>query len=358
MNDLINLFKTLAHIDSPSGEESDVATYILDFLRGMGLEPELDAHGMVYCRVGSGENPVLFCAHMDTVEPGRGIEVIEEDGVLHSAGSTIMGGDNKISLATILFTVKKLLDSGVSPNIELLFSVREETDSGIRLFDVSRLESKTGFVFDGGKGSLEWVVTKASTIEDFVLTLTGKSSHASRPEDGTNVLEVFCRLGNELTLGRIDPQSTFNIGKITGGDATNTVPSKLVLEGDLRSSSIDGYKRIKDQIVSIITELGNAHRVGVKFRWIPYTFGYELSQESPAYTRLQAIYSSLGITLAPTATTSGSDAGFLNASGIETFCLGDGVVGTHTVEEHIERARLQKLAEIVEHVMVKFHAEM
>lgn len=354
MNNLVELFKTLVQIDSPSGEEQEVAEFVLAYLQNLGLHPELDEYGMVYCRIGTDENPKLFCAHMDTVEPGRGIEVIEKDRYLQSNGQTILGGDNKASLCAILYSVKELVENNEDLNIELLFSVREETDSGIQKFDVTKIESKVGFVFDAGNGDLGWVTTSAPTLHDLVIEIHGKSSHASRPEDGINALEILMDMKEDLKLGRLDEFTTFNLGLISGGDATNTVPSMIQLSGDLRSTDLERFKTHTEQIQIICDKYSKKWNTQINILWKPYAFGYNIDTESKLYTNLERHYRSLNLELKPNPTTSASDAGFLNHSGITTFCLGDGVENIHQTTERIKKDTLLDLQKIVQSLMKKF----
>lgn len=352
--DLTTLFIKLAQIDSVSGSEQEISDFVMQFLKDLKLNPIQDKNNMIYCRVGSGTNPVLFCAHMDTVEPGRGVKVIQKNGYLKSDGPTILGADNKISLATILFCVQKLIKAEKIPNIELLFSVREETDSGISEFNVSQLKSKVGFVFDAGNGDLSWLTSSAPTLEDFIIEITGKSTHASHPEDGINALEVLTTALSELKIGRLDSDTTFNIGLISGGDATNTVPEKIILKGDLRSNNPISYKNYKKAIIEKFEEVAKSFRAEVKLTWIPYSIGYVQNLESEAYKNICEIYWNFGVKINPRPTTSGSDASFLNNSGIETFCLGSPDENAHTIHERVDVKTLAKFQKIVEKLMNDF----
>lgn len=354
MESITELFTTLVKIDSPSGEEQSVAEFVLRYLQNLGLHPEQDEHGMIYCRIGNDENPKLFCAHMDTVEPGRGIEVIKKDGYLRSNGQTILGGDNKASLAAILYSVKELVEHNDSINIELLFSVREETDSGIQQFDANKLESNVGFVFDAGNGDLGWITTSAPTLHDVTIEIHGKSSHASRPEEGINTLEILMDMKEDLKLGRLDEFTTFNLGLISGGDATNTVPSMIRLSGDLRSTDSERFEVHKNHIKTLCDTYSKKWNTQINVIWKPYAFGYSINTESELYKNVEQTYKSMDIELHPQPTTSASDAGFLNYSGITTFCLGDGVEDIHQTSERIKVSTLSSLQEIVKKLMKDF----
>ncbi len=348
---LINLFKELISIDSVSGEEQDISDYVMKFLKKLDLEPIRDKYNMIYCRIGDQPNPSLFCAHMDTVEPGRGIEVIEKDGLLISNGKTILGGDNKVALAAMLYSLKELLHSEKEPNIELLISVREETNSGIQQFDTNKIESKVGFVFDLAD-NLEEVVTSAPSIQDFEITIKGKASHASRPEKGINVLDVLNNA--KIRLGRIDPDTTFNIGKISGGDATNTVPSNLSLKGDIRSTDHKKLIDYRNQVEKALNTAASSLGAEVTFDWKPYCYAYKLAPENENYLSLLDFYRGMSYNLQGISTTGGSDAGFLNYKGIETFCMGYGVENIHTIDERIQISKFQKLEQIISQLMLNF----
>jgi tripeptide aminopeptidase len=354
MKTLTELFTHFAEIDSVSGEEKLISDTIMNFLEGLGLNPIQDEHNMIYCRIGNKPNPSLYCAHMDTVEPGRGIKIIEGDGFLISEGNTIIGGDNKASMTVILYSVQKLILENKNPNIELLLSVREETDSGIQQFNYKKLESKVGFVFDGGHGNLGWLTKQAPTIEDFKIEIKGKSSHASSPEDGINALQVLLNSKDKLKLGRPDEFTTLNIGLINGGFATNTVPENLRIEGDLRSTKRENFAKAKTEFIEALESSAKAFGAEVVFHWIPYCIGYEMNLDNDNFRKIQSIYKSLNIEIEADNVKGGSDAGFLNSIGIETYCLGDAVIDPHSTNEKIEISKFIKLQEIVENLMSNF----
>jgi tripeptide aminopeptidase len=348
MDTLVKTFKNLAEIDSVSGEEATISSYIVEKLKSLGLKPLIDSEHNILVRVGNKSNPTLFCAHMDTVEPGRGIRVLEENGILKSNGSTIIGGDNKASVALILFTLEKLLNESKDLNIEILFTVKEETDSGVSRFDYKKLTSKVGFVFDGGNGDLGWFAKSAPTIQDFKIKFVGKSAHASLPEEGVNVLSLLMSMNNKLKLGRPDEFTTLNIGIIRAGIATNSVPGELIIEGDLRSSKTENFEKNKKEFEEILLNAAKEFNAKVEINWIPYAYGYEMNLNSPIYKKVVDIYSNFGIEIKPTDVKGGSDAAFLNYVGIETFCLGDSVTDVHTVNEQIEIPKFTELQKVVE----------
>lgn len=347
---LVQLFSQLVAIDSPSGEEKAISNYVAVFLKKLGLNPMLDKNNMIYCRVGQKPNPVLFCAHLDTVEPGRNIKVVQKNRLLCSDGRTILGGDNKIPLTAILWALSNHLVAGKMPNIELLFTVREETDSGIKNFDVNKIQARLGFIFDHSGGDLGLVVTSAPTIADFQIELFGQASHASLPEKGRNVLNYLLKLGASIPLGRVDQNTTFNIGIIQGGSATNTVPNYLCLAGDLRSTVEDSFSKTKKQINRLfVSQKG----IKAKIDWQLYSYGYQINQADPNLQKLIAFYRQHGTSLKIITTNGGSDASYLNRNGIKTFCLGDGLINVHTVKEQIKVSNFVKLSHLIADLMLE-----
>ncbi len=350
--ELINLFKQLVAIDSVSGEEQKISNFVFQYLKKLSLRPIRDKNNNIYCRIGKSKSKSLFCAHMDTVEPGRNIKVIERNGFLQSNGKTILGGDNKVAVAAILQSLKELKDENL--NLELLFTVKEETDSGIQLFNYNLIEAKTGFVFDISRGDLGIVVLNAPSIYDFQFEFFGKEAHASRPEKGINVLSFLMNLNKKIKLGRLDKKTTFNIGIFSGGIATNTVPGNLILKGDLRSLNIKKFFIYKNKIEKIIINQANKFNIKTFIKWLPYCDGYSIKRNDLIFLKVKKIYKSLDIDLKPISTNGGSDANFLNKVGIKTFCLGDGVYDPHTLNERIKISDFFKLKEIVKNLMLKY----
>lgn len=341
-------------IDSPSGHEEDISTYVLGFLKDLGLKPEIDENYNIYCRIGNKPNPVLFCAHMDTVEPGRVIKPVEIKGYIESEGYTILGADNKVSLSSILNALIKLIKGGNELNIELMFTAREETNSDIQEIDRDKVKSEAGFVFDGGDGNLGWLTQTTPTIEDFKIEIFGQTAHASSPEKGHNILEVLLDLKDRIKLGRPDEYTTLNIGLINGGYSTNSVPANLKLDGDLRSTNNISFAKVKDDLIQALETSCKKYNTKVEFSWIPYSLGYSLDLSGRNFKKVYAFYSKHNIQIDPSVVTSGSDAAFLNSIGIETFCLGDGVVDAHKLTERIKISDFVKLSEIVEDLMLNY----
>lgn len=351
---LIFIFKQLATIDSPSGEEKEIANFVFQYLKNLGLKPQIDKNFQIYCSINhSSQKPILFCAHLDTVGPGRGVKIIEKEGYLMSDGRTILGADNKAAIASILQAISELIKEKI--NIELLFTVKEETNGGIKKFDYQKIKSRIGFVFDFASEDLGQVILKAPFINDFHFHFYGRLSHASRPEKGINVFNHFLKSFNRLKIGRIDEETTFNLGIIEGGKATNSIPDYLLVKGDIRSLNEKKFYQLIKKIEKTFDIYDKKTRVKTKIEWFPYSFGYEIKQEDDDYLKLKKIYrKNFQIDLKPAISTGGSDASFLNRCGIKTFCLSDGSVDNHTTKEKIKKENLFKLKEIIKRLILAY----
>lgn len=352
---IINLFLKLVAIDSPSGEEKEISQFVFQYLKNLNLNPKIDKNNQIYCSINKNlsKKPILFCAHLDTVEPGRGIKPVIRNDYIMSMGKTILGADNKVAVASILCAINELISEKI--NVELIFSVREETDGGIKQFNYHQLKSKVGFVFDLTDETMEKVILKAPYIDDFLFQFYGKLSHASRPEQGVNVLSHFLACFSRLPLGRVDRETTFNLGIISGGRATNSVPDYLEIKGDLRSLNEKKFFSFKKKIEERINFYSKKTKVKVNVKWLSYCSGYHIRVNDSDYLRLKKIYDEkFDLRLKPLVSTGGSDASFLNSIGIKTFCLADGAINSHSLQEKVKISNLIRLKEIIKALIKDF----
>lgn len=352
MQNIIKLFTQLAQIDSVSGNEKALAKYIKNCLLQEGIKFKTDRYGMIYANIPGEGEPKLFCAHMDTVEPGHNIKVIQKDGYLVSKGDTILGGDNKVALAAILTNAIKHKNSGRA--MELLFTVREETDSGIKDMNRNWIKSKVGFVFDDGDGRIDWLALHAPTIEGVTITIQGLATHASTPEIGIDALKVWTKSGVGQYLGQPTPQTTFNVGLVSGGTAVNTVIQQLILEGDMRSESIVELEITKKNVTNCLLKSAKKYGATIKVEWTQSAPGYTINKKNVHLQRLKDVYTHEGLVLQLQKTAGASDASFLNSIGIETYCLGDGVEFAHCTDERIKIGSFYLLEKVVSRLMTEF----
>src|SRR5881398_1600053 len=247
-SEVVDLFTELAALPSPPGEERAVADAVGRYLRDLGLTVvEDDAGGRVgstignlFCRVeptGDGGTPVFFCAHLDTVPPVGPIEPVIEDGVVRNAGGTILGADDKSAVAAMLEATRRVLaENRPHGGIELLFTPKEEVGLlGAAAFDHARLRARVGFVYDQAAPIGE-VVLGAPYSQSLEVRFHGRASHSGMyPEEGRSAIAAAARAIADLRLGRVDEDSTANVGLIRGGTAANIVPEWCTFVAEARS---------------------------------------------------------------------------------------------------------------------------
>src|SRR4051795_4841313 len=237
-SEVVDLFTELAAISSPPGEERPVADAVTRYLRDLGLTVDEDDGGAtggsnmgnLYCSrepTGSGGGvPIFLCAHLDTVPPEGPLQPVIEDGVVRNAGGTTLGADNKSAVASMLEGTRRVLAEGrPHAGIELLFTPKEEVGlNGAYAFDHTRLQARTGYVYDEA-APIGTVILGAPFSQALEVTFHGRAAHSGmHPEDGRSAIAAAARAISELRLGRVDELSTANVGTITGGTATNIVP--------------------------------------------------------------------------------------------------------------------------------------
>ncbi len=344
---LISTFFDLVKIDSPSGEEGKVRDYIIKRLSSLGMKAEVDGKGNVYSILNGYGTPILLSAHMDTVEPGRGVNPKLKDGVIESGGTTILGADNKAAITAILESLDRIKKLGRS--VEVIFSVREETDGGINSFDFKKIKGKYGLVADRA-ASIGDIVLASPWILELQIQIKGKAAHSAVPEKGINALEVAFRSMNKIVVGRVDRQTTANIGLVKGGYATNTIPEDFRLEGEVRSFDKDSLDKYISNLELVFQREAKRAKANIKIYRQIYCSGYQLDRKDKDVKRLYDIFMSLKITPKYSISFGGSDANFFVKHGIKVINIGDGVQNAHTTSESVSIADLQRL----ENVFVEF----
>ena len=222
---LTDTFCDLVRIDSPSGEEEAVAQELTRRLEALGLQVSRDLHGNLLAS-DEGDDPLLLSAHMDTVEPGRGVAPMVEGDRIRSDGTTILGGDCKAGVAAVLEALESVHEDG-TPRVpvQLVFTRGEEIGLvGARNLDFSMVRAKEAVVFDGN-GPVRKVTTSSPSYIRLDVHVTGRAAHAGvEPEKGISAIKIAAEIIAGLPQGRLDPETTINIGTISGGSVRNTCP--------------------------------------------------------------------------------------------------------------------------------------
>ncbi|MBO8137797.1 MAG: M20/M25/M40 family metallo-hydrolase [Desulfotomaculum sp.] len=353
---LVEEFVNLVKIDSPSGHEKEIAQYLKDKLTSLGLQVyEDDAGGKVGASAGniiatlpgnSNGPMLLFSAHMDTVEPGRNINPVTKDGIIYSEGETVLGADDKAGIAAILEAVRIVKENDIKHGgLEVVFTIWEEGGlKGSKALDYSRIKSKMGYVLDSD-GAPGTIITTAPAQNSIVAAIKGKAAHAGQcPENGINAIQVASRAISKMKLGRIDEETTANIGIIRGGKATNIVPDNTYLEGEARSLSLEKLEAQTNHMCQILQQEADAAGAEIEINVQKEYHTINLKEDDRVVKIAVEAARSLGLNPVLTSTGGGSDANIFNGKGIACANLGIAMNKVHTTEEFIKIDDLCKMA--------------
>lgn len=362
---LIGEFMELVQIDSETKQEQVISKVLKQKFEALGLTVEEDdaaaktGHGagnLIAELEGNAEGaPVLFfTSHMDTVKPGAGIKPsLGEDGYIRSDGTTILGADDKAGLAVIFEAIRLLKEQGVKHGpIQFVITVGEESGlAGARAFDGSRLKASFGYALDSN-GEIGAIAVAAPSQAKVNIEIFGKSAHAGvNPEDGISAIQVAGAAIAAMPLGRIDEETTANIGRIEGGGATNVVCDYVKIEAEARSlvqHKLDAQvEAMRDAAVQAAAQYGARAEVEAKLAYPAFSF--DESHEVVQFA-VRAIES---VGLAPRTFRSGggSDANIFNGLGVPTVNLAVGYEDIHTTKEKIKADDMIKLAELAVAIM-------
>jgi tripeptide aminopeptidase len=352
------LFLELAAMPSPSGKEKAVAERVAEEVRALGLDPTFDDSGAridsdagnLYARLAPTAPglPIFFCAHVDTVVPTAAIEPVVEDGIVRNAAGTILGADNKAAVAVMLEGVRRVVEEGrPHAGIELVFTTREETGcQGAGAFDTSVLEARCGFVYDH-QAPIGEVVVAAPYQRTIDVVFRGRAAHAGfNPEDGRSAIQAAARAIADLELGRLDEQTTANVGRIDGGTARNVVPERCAVVAEARSLDERRLVEVVQAMVDTFAFAASVTDCDVETNLIELYRGYRLDQGDPALTIAYAALERTGLQPRGVPVGGGADANVFNARGIPCAVLSNGMAGIHSPDEHIAVADLDTMVDV------------
>jgi len=351
---LADTFSSLVRIDSLSRQEKEVSKVLQGILSDLGAEifiddagDKLDGNaGNLVARFKGMVNvePLMLCGHMDTVEPGKGIDPYLDNGIFRSTGDTILGADDKSALAVIIEVMRVIRENRLPHGpIEVVFTVCEEAGLlGAKHMDLSLIESKMGYILDatdtGG------IFTRAPFASRFNITFNGKSAHSgASPEKGVSAIVLASKMISALPWGRIDHETTCNVGKIEGGVATNIIPETAVLLGEVRSHSrekmediIQAIRTTSERVVAEARETSPDE----KFPTVDIHFqedfpGTNIPDDHPVVALAREAAGRLGMPMECKTTGGGADANIFFGKGIVCGVLGTGMTDVHTVNESI-----------------------
>ena len=367
-------FQFLAEIDSVSKEEGEISLEIEKILKGLGAKTFFDNAGD---KIGSGTGnllakfkgtvsapPLMLNAHMDTVEPGRGIKPVFTDGIFTSAGDTILGGDDKSAIAIIFEVIRVLKENSISYSpLEIVFTVCEEVGLlGAKNLDFSLISAEYGYSLDSAE--TEGLVTNAPAANRLKFVIYGKDAHAgASPEKGINAIWLASRAIADLNTGKIDDETTCNIGTIQGGTATNIVPAIVTVKGEARSHDQKKLDNITNIMVSSFKNTIKKYTDESIDKNLP-RLKYYVEKEFPmnniphdhrVVTLAMEAGKNLGKKMVLKKTGGGSDANIFFEQGIMTAVLGTGMRDVHTIRENIRLADMVSSAELLLEI-IKLHS--
>jgi len=348
MSELVDRFCDMVRIASESGNEGEFLDWLARrWAEDLGTACELDEYGNLVARLPgrdcSGE-PLLLCAHADTVKPGVGIEPVVEDGVIRSKGETVLGADDKAGIAAIWFGIKA---ARRRPPLEIVITREEEVGlRGAKHLDTSRLMAKMGFVLDGE--AFDEVVIGGPSHFLIDVTVHGKAAHAGMaPEQGISAIKAAARAIARLPEGRIDRETTANVGVIQGGEIRNGVPARATVQAECRSLSHDKAVELADLYRRTFEEeaaaLGAKAEVNVELAYR----AVRLAEDEPVVSLARRALKALGLDPKLRLICGGTDASILNTRDIRCAVLGMGARAPHTPDEHIRVADLEFAAKLV-----------
>lgn len=364
-----DLLLELVRIDSLSRREGRVAARLLDEMRVLGAAEVFtddagekvggDTGNVIALFPGTGpEVPaLLLCAHMDTVPPGEGVKPVVDGDVIRTDGTTVLGGDDKSGIAIICELLRVLREQSIPHGpIDAVFTIGEEKGMlGAKHLDVGRLRAKTGVVLDSDAPG--FLFTRAPGANAIHVRVRGVEAHAGMaPEKGISAIQVASEAVARMRLGRIDEETTANLGVVRGGTAMNVVPNLVEFWGEARSHSEPKLREQTDHMRRCFEEAAARHSVTLdgQTRQASVEFHAEREYEamnvpdaSPIVELVVAAGRRLGSQVTVTGMGGGCDANVLNRRGLEVANLGTGMRDIHTVKEWLDVNDMVHAAEVL-----------
>lgn len=349
---MIEHFMEMVKIDSESGNEENFINYLKTEFEKLGGETVKDSYGNLVVKFPAKNSdktePILFSCHADTVKPGIGIEPVIEDGVIRSKGNTILAADDKAGIAELF---EALRTAEIYPPLEIAISREEEVGlHGVKNLDYSLLTAKRGFLLDND--TLDTIVIGGPSYFAIDVSIKGRSAHAGmEPEKGINAILAAANAISSLTLGRLDHETTANVGVINGGMIRNGVPDSVTFLAECRSldheKGVDLAKKMETIIRDKVTETG----AEVEIKIDNLCKAVDIPEDSWTVEQSKKALRSVGVEAETTFITGFTDASIYNNKGIEMAVVGIGAKLEHSTEEHIHIDDMIKAKDMVIELM-------
>lgn len=366
---MLEEFKNLIKFDSESFKELDISIYLLNKLKSLGLEVEIDdaghklydnpkATGNIYgyLKGNTKDEGIILSSHMDTVSPGLSKEAIIEDGIVKSKGNSVLGADDITGIVSILEVLTIIKENNLShPDIEVVFFVAEEPFcNGSSLFDFKKLKSKYAYVLDLS-GKVGTIAVSAPTIVTLNFKINGKAAHAGfEPEKGISAILAFSNFISKLKLGRIDFETTFNIGTINGGSGKNIIPDLVVAEGEIRGMNDEKIDSLLKNIENVLDRETKALGASYSLTYKKDIKAYRINKDHYLVSRYKEVLNELNYGDAIIIDTfGGSDNNNFNLNGIEGVVISNAMNDVHTTHEFFLVDEFVKSAKILLKLVTK-----
>jgi tripeptide aminopeptidase len=366
---LLKTFIDMARISSPSLQEGAVAWFVKGELKKLGLKVYEDGVGR---KIGGeagniwgilkgsvkGAPVVLLNAHLDTVSPAKDVRPKIKGGYVVSDGTTVLGADNKAGVAVILEVLRCLKGSkSLHGEVKALFTVSEETGLwGAKGVSKKLLKADMGLTLDGG--DVDEIINQAPSQNSIDAEVFGRAAHAGvRPEDGVSAIKAASEAIAKMELGRIDHETTANIGIIKGGVATNIIPEHVMINGEARSHDPVKLSKQTSHMKACLSAACKKHKARLKIKITPAYKSFEIGNDSELLKIAVACAKAAGIKPIVKKTGGGSDANIFNAMGVPTLIIGAGADRVHTRRERLSISHMEKSAELVLEILRRISHE-
>ncbi len=355
---LHDTFASLCRIESPSGHERPCADHVAAELERMGVRAEEDDAGPpagadagnLLARIpGRAAGTIMLCAHLDTVPPTAPIEPELVDGGWRNANAGILGADNKAAVAVMLELARRLTRGAQSSEtgIELLFTVSEENGlHGAKAFDISKLRSPFGFVFDHASPIGE-IVLASPTHQKITADLHGRAAHAGlRPEDGRSAILAAARAIAAMPLGRLDADTTSNVGTIAGGTATNVVAERCRVECEVRGLADERVELVLTEIIDCLQDAADASECDLDVTVQRMFRSYRTKPRAAHVALAERALTVCGYQPRLIQSGGGSDVNAFEVAGFPCVNLANGTERAHQPDERVSVDALEGMLEV------------
>jgi len=336
-------------IDSESGNEQSFMSKLREIIEeDLSGQCEIDDYGNLLARIAAKDCGstvrIVLSNHADTVKPGSGIDPILENDIIRSRGDTVLGGDDKAGIAEVL---EALRSARRHPEIEWVVTREEELGLvGAKRFDVSRLKANMGFLIDSSE--IDTIIVGGPSHMVMDVEIRGKGAHAGmEPEKGISAIQAASYSISRMKLGRLDKESTANVGTMTAGTVRNAIPESALILAECRSLDHEKCLRQARAMKGLFDEGAEAYGASASVKMEMSYRAMRIPEDAPPVVLAKRAMERCGLTPKTRMITGGTDASIFNEKGVQMAILGMGTKREHTVEEHIHVGDMEKVVEVL-----------